>query len=158
MSELSTPSGAHTGVQVNASVGTLSGTFTASSIISLCRVPNGATIIDWTFYTDQITMGTNQQLKIGTSACVSGIGKFSLSQTATGSGAETRVKRGVHKPWGTQDLLPVRVSLSDDNSKDQLVWLQMKNVTDIDTSGAVAIIRFVVTYTMDGMVGHNKVR
>lgn len=159
MSELGSPSSAHVGVLVNAGIGTLSGTFTASSVIFLCRVPNGATIIDWTFYTDQITLGANQVLQIGTSASPSGIaGAWSLSQTITGSGAETRVKYGAHKPRGNDDLLPVRISLSDDMGKDQKVWLQMKMGLAANTSGANAIIRFVVTYTMGGLAGHNTIR
>ena len=157
MSELGVPSNVHVGVLSNTGVLTISATTTASAVVNLCRVPNGATILDWVFYTNQPNLGANQVLQIGTSASPSGIAAaYSLSGSASGSGLLG--SDGSHRPKGSHDLLPVRISLSDDMGNPQSVWLQLKFSTAPTTSASAAILKFTVFYTMDGTKGHTTIR
>lgn len=158
MSELGTPSGAHTGIQWTGGVITLSASTTASAVVNLCRVPNGAVIVDWVLYGSDTNQGSGLTVKLGTSACVSGIAS-AISISASASAAGTDVAAGAHRPKGTDDLLPVKVSLSDDQGKDQKVWLQMKFVSAPTTSASVAIFRFGVWFVNgNGIAAHNTVR
>lgn len=157
MSQLGSPSTVHTGVHVTGGVITISGTTTAATVVYLCQVPNGATIIDWTLYLsdgDQILGGANQKVVLGTSATLSGLGAFSLSGTAT---LDPHLHTGRFEPQGKVDLMPVRISLSDDPGASS-VWLTAKFEIAPSTSNSVLIARFLVTYTMDGLTGHTTIR
>lgn len=158
LSELqSTPPNVHVGVLQNTGILTISASTSASSVLNLCRIPNGATILDWTFYTDQTAFGTNQSLRIGTSNSPSGIASnFSLSGSASGSGLLG--SDGSHRPKGLHDKLPVRISLSDDMGNPQTVWVQMRLGAAGNTSASTAILKFTVFYTMDGTRGHTTIR
>ena len=155
-SQAMTPSGAHTGMQVNSGTFTLSATAAAASVLYLCQVPNGATIVDWALYSDEIKIGVGQVLDLGTSACLSGLAAgFSISDSASSSGVRPV---GAWFPDGRDALLPVRVSLSDDQAIDQNVWLTLKFTAAPIMSLSTAIIRFNVFYTMNGMAGKSKIR
>jgi len=150
------PSGAHTGLQVNSGTVTISATTTAAAVVYLCQVPNGATIVDWQLYSDEYKMGVGQVLDLGTSACLSGLAAgFSISDSASSAVLQ---RNGRWEPDGNDALLPVRVSLSDDQSIDQNVWLTLKFTAAPITSLSTAIIRFNVFYTMNGMAGKSKIR
>ena len=92
----------HTGVQAINARWSICGTGTASSVVLLVRVPNGATILDYMLYAD--SAGANQTVQVGTSATPSGLGA-AVSLTAG------TTHRGLN---GLTALLPYRVSLSDD--------------------------------------------
>lgn len=156
-SELGTASAVHTGLQVNGGVVTISATTTAAALVYLCRVPNGATIVDWVLYLNEpVTVGgANQKIVIGTSASHSGLGAFSLSGSAS---SDPLYAKGRFQPQGTVDLMPVRISLSDDQGIDQKVWLTAKFEVAPSTSNSVIIAKFYVTYTMDGLTGHTTIR
>ena len=159
MSQLSTPSSAHTGVQYAGGNITISGTTTAGALIYLCQVPDGCTVLDWTLYindTDRILGGANQKIVIGTSATNSGLGAFSLSSTNT---LDPHIFTGSFSPRGNNDLMPAKVSLSADASttKDS-VWLTCKMEVAPSSSNSVVIAKFWCTYTMGGITGHTKIR
>lgn len=130
----------HTGVQVVGGVVSLSVTATAASVFLLAKVPNGATIVGWTFYGDD--NAANQVIDIGTSASPSALGSFSLSTSAH------------HSSNQHLNLVPARVSLSDDPG-DASVWIQAKNAVAVSAS---ADFRFQLFYTMDGLKGNVKIR
>lgn len=124
----------HTGVQAINARWSICGTGTASSVVLLVRVPNGATILDYMLYAD--SAGANQTVKIGTSATPSGIGAaVSLTAGAT--------NRGLN---GLTALLPYRVNLSDD-AIPQWVWLQAEFGVAISASSRG---NFTLFYTIDG--------
>jgi len=157
MSQLTTPSDVHTGIQVAAGVITISGTTTAAAVIYLCQVPDGATLIDWVLHindTDRLLGAANAKVVIGTSATLSGLGAFSLSGSAS---SDPVYSTGRFAPRGDVDLMPARISLSD-SIAGQSVWLTAKLEVAPSTSNSVLIARFHVLYTMDGMVGHNTIR
>lgn len=139
-SQLGNPSAVHTGVMWNGGVVTISDTAAANSVIKLCQVPNGATIVDWVLWMDD-DVGTNTTFQLGTSECASGIASTTSLSTVT-----------EHRPAGGHNLLPVRVSMSDDQALPQTVWVEFKCVTAITFSASNAIIRFGVMYTMDNNI------
>ena len=74
----------HTGVLAMGSRTSICATGTASSVILLGNVPDGATLLDW--WAHIITAGTAQTVKIGTSNTPSGIAAaFSLTLTISAS-------------------------------------------------------------------------
>lgn len=155
MSQLTTPSRLHTGVQVAMGVISITSTVTASSIVYLTQVPDGCTILDWTFTIKQqaaVTAALN--LQIGTSASQSCLGFFSFSSSATQA---DNLITGSHSPRGDRDLLPVKISLSD-SIAGRPVWLTAKFSGLPSASDSAVILRFHVLYTSDGMIGHTTSR
>ncbi len=148
----------HTGIQVTGGSLTLSATATASSILLMCRVPNGATILNYDMYVRQ--GGAAQVVNLGTSATPSGIASaFSLS-TAVGNASISAMPIQLTGNYQTfwygpaGDLLPVRISMSDD-AIPQWVWVQAKLGITIS---ATLIARLQLYYTMDGYLGHTTIR
>ncbi len=156
----------HTGVNVTGSALSIAGTLAASSVILLSKVPNGATLVDWIMRFESASAST-QTLEFGTSASPSGIMTITtLSQTFSHSGSQVEpVGYGVfnqgwiRSPGGTaglqtNDLMPVRISLSDDVQPSS-VWIQARTGQDICNS---AFFVWTLFYTMDGMRGHTTIR
>jgi hypothetical protein len=148
----------HEGVIAVASNTTLAATATASSILLLARVPHGATLLD--YWVKLFTGGVAQTLKLGTSATPSGIlALTSLSQTysiSTQNIAPTPYgifNQGMLR-HGAGDLLPARISLSDDVVQ-RWVWVQGTLGVAISAS---AFCTFMLFYTMDGMLGRATLR
>lgn len=157
----------HTGVIVAGSALSLSVTGTASSIILLSKVPSGATLLDWWMRIH--TGGASQTVKLGTSASPSGIMSITtLSQTYSTSLSGQAI---VPTPYGvfnqgwfrapggtagatTNDLMPVRISLSDD-AQPREVWIQATLGVAISAS---AFLTWTLFYTMDGLTGHTTIR
>lgn len=142
-----TPKAVHTGVLHTGARAQTGSTLTASSVILLCDLPDGATVLDWWAFIDGA--GANQVVQIGTSNTPSGIASaFSLSGVTAGAvGAG-----GFRAPFG--DLLPVRISLSDDVEPAQ-VNVQAKLGAAISAS---IVLNFNLFYTMDGTPGANTIR
>jgi hypothetical protein len=162
MSQLTTPSSAHTGIQYAGGNITFSGTFTAASVIYCCRVPANCTILDWTMYlseTDFLLGAANQKVVIGTSATNSGLGTFSLSGSAS---SDPLWSTGEFRPRGDQNFLPCRISLSDDvanaDGLGRYVWITAKIEGAPSTSETELVASFWCTYTMGGVTGRTKIR
>ncbi len=159
----------HTGVNVTGSALSIAGTLAASSVILLSKVPNGATLVDWILRFESASVST-QTIELGTSATPSGIMtvttlSHTLSVTSSSGAAVTPTDYGVfnqgwiRSPGGTSglqtnDLMPVRISLSDDVQPSS-VWIQARTGQDICNS---AFFVWTLFYTMDGMRGHTTIR
>ena len=137
---------------------TLSATATASAVLLMCRVPNGATILSYEMYIRQ--GGVAQVVQLGTSDSPSGIAAaFSLS-TAVGNASISAGPIQLTGDYNTfwygpaGDLLPVRISISDD-ANPQWVWVQAKLKLSISST---LIARLQLYYTMDGYLGHTTIR
>jgi len=125
--------------------------------VLLVKVPIHSTILDWTLYCVQ--GGTGQTVKLGTSASPSALAAaFSLSETFSTSlsaadfpGVKTLDNH--RAPKG--NLLPVRISVSDDTADPAHVWLHLTFVTTIS---ATAVVNFGVQYSADGYPAHATVR
>ena len=158
MSQLTTPSKLHTGVQVAAGViASISATTAAAALIYLTKVPDGATILDWTLWlndNDRVLGGANQKIVIGTSASSSGLGVISTSGTQT---LDPMIYTGRFSPRGDIDLMPVHISLSD-SIAGQDVWLVAKIEVAPSTSNTAIMFKFECLYTCDGMIGHTTIR
>lgn len=142
-------------------------TICPSTVLNFCQVPNRATLLD--FWIRIQTGGASQTLQIGTSQTPSGIMSVTtLSQTysiSTQSAAPAPYgvfNQGyIRAPGGTTgavtgvtDLMPVRISISDDVSPAS-VWLQGRVGAGCSAS---AFFTFMVFYTMDGLTGHTTIR
>lgn len=149
----------HTGIIAVGAAITASATLTASSVILLNFVPDGATLVDWWLrYTDN---AATQSVELGTSFSPSGIAaQFSL--TITFSTSDSIVQPGMigmqnqfayRAPIGG-GLMPVRISISDDVQPQQ-VRLQLTTRLAISASCALLWMLF---YTMDGLDGHTTIR
>ena len=120
-------------------------TGTAGSTVLLCRVPNGATILDWFFW--GTTGGTDQAVIIGTSQTPSALSPtISISATPT------------NRPLA--NLLPVTISISDDvtlqgGAGPNEVWIQAQYAI---TFGGTLQANFRLFYTMDGTGAIRKIR
>lgn len=143
----SIPTTPHTGVQVEGSQTTITATGTASSVILVARVPNGATILDWTLYQTN-GAGASQTLEMGTSNSPSALLAI-LSITGSGT-----FFHGMNLANGGVTLLPVRVSLSDD-VEPRWVYIRLKFGVAIS---ATADVRFQLWYTMDGYTTNRVIR
>jgi len=147
----------HTGIiPVGAHV-SVSATGTASSVVLLNFVPSGATLVDW-WYRYQ-SGAAEQSIEIGTSASPSGIQAMtSLSLTLSHSGsiqviAGTFGRSYYRAPMGG-DLMPVRISLSDD-VQPATARIQMVLRTAISAS---LVLTWMLFYTMDGLAGRSTIR
>ena len=154
MSQLTTPSQLHTGVQVGMAVISITTTITASSIVYLCQVPDQCTILDWTITINTIAPTAGLGVQMGTSASHSALGNFSFSASAT---VPVNLQTFSHSPLGDEDLLPVKVSLSDSIAGTP-VWLTARFSGLPSASNSNIFMRFHVLYTNDGMLGHTTTR
>ena len=154
----------HTGVIAAAGAISRSVTISASGVLNMVRVPNHSTLLD--FWLKVHTGGASQTVQIGTSQTPSGIMSVTtLSQTYSISGqvaAPTAYGDNntgvIRAPGGTKggaiDLMPVRISLSDDVQPSS-VWVQGRLGAAISAS---AFFTFCLFYTMDGLRGHTTIR
>jgi len=150
----------HTGVVAVGAALSVSATGTASSVVLLNLVPHGATLVDWWFRYQ--SGAADQGAEIGTSATPSGImAMTTLSLTLSKSGtivggtpiAGTFGRNYYRAPMGG-DLMPVRISLSDDAQPSE-VRLRMTLRTAISAS---LVLSWMLFYTMDGLAGHTTIR
>jgi hypothetical protein len=150
----------HTGiVPVGAHV-SVTATGTASSVVLLNFVPNGATLVDWWFRYQ--SGAADQGAEIGTSATPSGImamTTLSLTLSHSGSIAGGSPIAGVfgqsyyRAPMGG-DKMPVRISLSDD-AQPATTRIKMVLRTAISAS---LVLTWMLFYTMDGLAGRTTIR
>jgi len=148
----------HTGINVIGSHTSRSATMTASSVVILNYVPDGATLVDWWFRYQ--SGAADAGAEIGTSASPSGImAMTTLTLTLTHSGSTAGGLPGTfgrnyyRAPMGG-DLMPVHVSLSDD-VQPATVALRMTLRTATSESLALTWMLF---YTMDGLGGRTTIR
>jgi hypothetical protein len=128
----------HAGVQSKSAVAAVTVTGTASSVFKLCRIPNGATIVDFLWYVKDA--GTDQSYELGIRYPSSDT--YTVSESALSAAVSTTLgvlTRGSAK-------LPYKVSISDDAVQSE-IWIEAKAVVAISAS---ADHRFTVFYTMDG--------
>jgi hypothetical protein len=133
----------HIGVQSASSKLTLAVTGTASSVVYLCKVPHGATIVDFAVYC--IDGGTNNTWKIGLQmphAEAGGSNTFTVTESALQT--ETANSAGAMFRWSSTKL-PYRVSISDNVIQR---WARVMMVCTAAIS-ATAEIRSTILYTMD---------
>lgn len=151
----------HTGIVAVGGALSLSTTISACGVLNMVQVPNKATLLDW--WIKIYTGGAAQTLKIGTSQTHSGImAVTSLSQTFSTSVSNQLIlptpygifNQGFLRAPGAGDLMPVRISISDD-AQPSSVWVQGRLGAAISTS---AYFTFVLFYTMDGLLGHTTIR
>lgn len=154
----------HAGLNVTAAAVAAAVTGTASSVVLLSRVPTGATLVD--FWMRLRSGGVSQTVKIGTSASPSGIMSITtLSVTYSHSAtAIVPTDAGVMGQWwirapggtrgGGTDLMPVRISLSDDVQPAE-VWIQATMGVAISAS---LLLSWCLFYLTDGMPGHTTIR
>lgn len=158
----------HTGLNVVASHWSASATFSPSGILNMVRLPHGATVVD--FWGKIAQGGAAQTLKIGTSNTPSGIMSimtlcqtFSLSASVSLDVLTLVYEGPMDQKWfrapggtrgGTGDLLPVRISLSDD-AQPSNIWVQGRLGAAISAS---ALFTFCLFYTMDGLIGRTTIR
>lgn len=161
-----TPNAIHVGMTWAAGALSRSATVCASSVLNMVQVPNGATLLD--FWLRVHTGGASQNIQIGTSNTPSGIMSITtLSQTFSHSGTAQGIygvfNQGyIRAPGGTagtgagatQDLMPVRISLSDD-VQPASVWVQGRLGAGCSES---AYFTFVLFYSTDGAPGHTTIR
>lgn len=148
----------HTGITTAGGAASISATISPSSIIHFCQVPNGATLVDfWVKFGGQAI--DTQTMQIGTSQTPSGImAATTLSLTFCASASAPTIL-GIHnQSWlrapGGSDLLPVRISLSDD-AQPSSIWVQGRLSKTVSGS---FYITFLLFYTMDGLIGHTSIR
>jgi len=163
MSELTTPSSAHTGMQFAGGHVSLTDTMTTNSVVYLCRVPANCTILDWCLYLsddDRLLGAANQRVELGTSASPSGLGFFSLSGSA--SSDPVIAKDGRHQPRGVEQLMPVRVSISEDvgnvDGAGRFVWLTARFGVATSASETAVVANFWCSYTLGGVTGRTTMR
>lgn len=128
---------AHTGLQAATGILTASVTGTASSVFKLVKVPNQATIVDFTWYMED--GGANQTYKLGLRLPYSDtttVTESCLSSDLSSTGGQTH--RGGIK-------LPYHVSFTN-NAEQQWAWIEAVAAANISAS---AVHRFTVFYTMD---------
>ncbi len=150
----------HTGIVAVGGATSNSATTTASSVVLLSKVPHGATLVDWWFRFQ--SGAADAGAEIGTSNSPSGImAMTTLSLTLSHSGtiiAGTPIggtfNRNYYRAPMGGDLMPVRISLSDDVQPAE-VWVKMTFRTALSESMALTWMLF---YTTDGLKGHTTIR
>jgi len=135
---------------------------TAATIVYLCRVPANCTITDWCLYLsdqDRLLGAADQRVELGTSASPSGLGFFSLSGSAS---SDPVTLTGRNQPRGDQQLMPVRISISEDvgnvGGAGRFVWLTARFGVATSASETAVTANFWCTYTMDGITGRSTTR
>lgn len=147
----------HTGLIAVGGHVSISATGTASSVVLLNRIPNGATLCDWWFRYQ--SGAADQGAELGTSASPSGImAMTTLSLTLSHSGSIQMLAGNFGQsyyraPMGG-DKMPVHISLSDDLQPAE-VRLRMTLRTAISAS---LVLTFMFFYTMDGLAGRTTIR
>lgn len=131
----------HTGVQVVGCHFVTASTLTAASVVKLVKVPNGATIVGWSFNGADAAAAA-QVIDIGTSNSPSALGSFSISAAAA------------HSHLDHLALIPTRIFLSDDAQPSE-VWIEAKIAV---AASASADYRFQLFYVNDGMRGTQGIR
>lgn len=158
----------HTGIVCVGGAASTSTTWSPSSIHKICQVPHGATIVD--FWGKIATGGAGQSLQLGTSQTRSGIMavmticmtfSFSASislDTLTLVIEGPNDQKSYRAPGGTrggvENLMPVRISLSDD-AQPQSIWVLGTLGAGVSAS---AFHTFMMFYTMDGLAGRTTIR
>lgn len=156
----------HTGVEWAGGFISRTAAYSASSVFNLCRVPDGAVLLDFVL---RINLASaDQTFEIGTSQTPSGILQLS-TLTATyslsvGTGEEINVVRSVirgysHTGFGLAGgdagmLLPAKISLSD-SLQPQTAWIQGRPT---NAGSASAIMQFICFYSMAGDRGFGTIR
>lgn len=121
----------------------LPASFSASDIILICKIPNGATILD--FWMAGIVPSDATIFKVGTAADDDAVAAaFTLSATAA-------IRRLGNATGGDAAVatMPFKVSLSDDVNP-QWTWLFATRVSG--TATTTCSIQFVVTWAMPGAI------
>jgi hypothetical protein len=134
----SQPKAVHVGVLSKSAVAEIAVTGTASSVIKLVKIPNGAVITDFTWYTADAA--ADQTYKLGLRLPISDtvtVTESALSGDLSSTGGQTH--RGGIK-------LPYKVSFTN-NAIQQWAWIEAVAKIAISAS---ANHRFTVFYTMDG--------
>lgn len=159
----------HTGVNLTGAALSLAVNTSASSVFRVLTMPGqGTTLVD--FWLRIQTGGASQTVQLGTSATNSGIMSVTtLSQTFSYSSTQSILNIGagvmnqgwIRAPGGTSgvatgitDLLPVRLSVSDD-VQPLTVDIQMRLGAAISSS---AFFTFMLFYTSNGLKGHTTIR
>lgn len=161
----------HTGVQVTGGHLSRSVTLSPSGRLKMWLMPHGANIVDYWVRIQNAADDDQQSFQMGTSATRSGIlSNTTLTATYTFSASISLdvvtlnlnpVPNVIHGPSGTRglatdvnDLLPVRISLSDD-VQPRTVWVIGTLGAGISASAYLTALMF---YTMDGMAGRTTIR
>lgn len=134
----------HAGLQSKSSRLTAAVTGTASSVFYLCKVPHGATILDFLWYAAD--GGANQTYKLGLQLPMdegSGTQTFTVTESAL-SGDQSNTGGATLRGQGNK--LPYVVSLSD-SVIQRWAWVQAVASAAISAS---ATMNFSLIYTMDG--------
>jgi hypothetical protein len=128
------------GVLAKTATLTLSTTATASSIMLLLKVPDGATIIDFMFFIE--SGGANGTWDLGLQI-PEGSSSWTLTQSAI-SPAQSDSPSALCRPIGVN--LPMTVSISSE-CPQRWAWVTAVNSAAVSAS---AVMRMTVFYTMDG--------
>lgn len=131
----------HSGVQMAAGTITSAVTATAASVFLLCRVPHGATIVDFMFFADDAAADQTYTLGL-----VIPEGSTSGSATLTASAllGDTSLSTVTLPFRGTLAKLPYSVDIGDAASPQ---WAWVCAVNAVATS-ASASLKIIVWYTM----------
>jgi hypothetical protein len=137
------------GVITKSSLFTLSTGGSASSIFLLCRVPDRATILDFSFFVDDAggsgtaNQAVNNTWQLGFSM-PEGSSSVTLTKSAISPAQANLVGGTVIRPTGVN--LPVTLSISSE-CPQRWAWIC---ATPSITPSASAVMKFSVKYTMDG--------
>lgn len=159
----------HTGVIANGGHLSVATTVCPSTVLAMCLMPSGATILD--YWIRIATGGADQNFQMGTSATRSGIcSLLTLSQTYSTSLSGQAIvptpygifNQGVYRggggttgvATGLSNLMPVKISLSDDVQPSQ-VYIQGNMGVGSSASAFFTVMFF---YTCDGMAGKTTIR
>jgi hypothetical protein len=159
----------HAGVAANGGHLTVCTTVCPSTVLSIVKVPNKSTIID--FWGRVQTGGADQTMQMGTSFTRSGIMSVTtLSQSYSTSLSGQLVvptaygifNQGVFRggggttglATGVTNLMPAKISLSDDVSPSNVAIQATMGVA----CSASAFFTFMFLYVCDGMAGRTTIR
>jgi len=147
----STDKSIHVGLISKSAVVTSSATGTASSVFKLCKIPNGATIVDYVWWVDD--GGATQTYKLGV-RYPEGSSSYTVTESALhgeiGWTSTNSSLSGVVVPVNRifpDSKLPYKFSFSQGNGRETYGWIEAVAVTAISAS---AVHKFTAIYTMDG--------
>lgn len=132
----SQPRAIHAGMNVASSKITIATTGTASSVVLLAKIPNGAVIHDFTLYVDDA--GTDNIWKLGV-LLPEGTASTTVTESALMSDTASTLAPTMRATGGK---LPYKVSFTD---TERFAWIQAVATIAISAS---ADLRFSVYYTM----------
>jgi hypothetical protein len=161
----------HTGINVVGGHLSRSVTLSPSGRLKMWRLPHGATIVDFWLRVQNAADDDQQSFQMGTSATRSGImaittitATYTLSASVSLDVVTLNLNptpNVIRAPGGTRgasdgtvDLMPVRISLSDD-AQPQNVWVIGTLGAGISVSAYFTGLMF---YTMDGLAGRTTIR